>query len=66
MDDTQTPKSSPTPNVRPTLVRLSTELAEAFEDYRHEKQKQQRRHVTKRELVEQSLWKLIARSESNP
>ncbi|RKH29760.1 hypothetical protein D7V77_04835 [Corallococcus sp. CA041A] len=66
MDDTQPPKSNPTPRVRPTLVRLSIELAEAFEDYRHEKQKQQRRHVTKRELVEQALWQLITPSEGNP
>ena len=66
MDEKQTPKSSPTTNVRPTPVRLSTELAEAFEDYRHEKQKQQRRHVTKRELVELALWQFIGRSADTP
>jgi hypothetical protein len=44
---------------RATLVRLDVELADALEDYRYQLQREQRRRVTKRAVIERALQCLI-------
>ena len=48
------------PRHRFMLVKLTAETADALEDVRYLRQKRERRRVTKRELVEEALRKLIA------
>jgi hypothetical protein len=56
-------QSAPVPqdkNHRFFLVKLSVEVAEGLEDLRYFRQRRERRRVTKRELVEEAIRKLVA------
>ena len=41
------------------LIKLTTQTADALEDFRYQEQKQRRCRVTKRELVEQAIQALV-------
>ena len=58
-DKKETPVAHSDPNSRFFLVKLSLELYEGLEDLRYLRQRRERRRVTKRELIEESLRKLI-------
>jgi hypothetical protein len=64
MDPSQHTKN---PNVRPTFFRFSMEAAETLEDLRYNRQRELRRYVTKRELLEEAI-RLLAASQvkANP
>ncbi len=42
------------------LVRLPLELADTLEDFKHERQRRERRWIPKRELVEEAIRLLVA------
>jgi hypothetical protein len=47
-------------NYRCFLVKLTVEAAEGLEDMQYYRQRRERRRVTKRELVEEAVRKLLA------
>jgi hypothetical protein len=61
--DADTKKLFPV-NHRFMLVKLTTETADALEDLRFAQQRQERRRVTKRELVEAAIKLLVARAST--
>jgi transcriptional regulator of met regulon len=51
-------------SARPTFVRFSAEVHDVLEDLRYHRQRAERRHVTKRELLEEAVHLLLA-AQSN-